>query len=371
LTDPAPSPNIGAVQRSGSGILVFVLVAAMSLSCSGGGSQSSRDAATGGTGGPTGDGSGGSVGTGGSPTDAGAVATGTDGSTSTIPFSGGVYMAATSYGSSCSGLSLERFWPTRATVYYCGFDQLGYWFQFRPTDDQLFYQDDGTGLLMDVAGWTDTLVPSPPCGNTIARVIAFDGQGRLYYQCSNQVFRGNGELVADNVQLLAGVLGDGRVIVTRLTQTSSLRFEVVGPGGTNLSALDAEGMLGGIASAFPTATTTVGNDGFVMVQKLNDPAPPEVVVYHLDAQSRFSLVRRFVVADIATWTLVISDGTVFMREQAAPDTSDIHIIAYPPTSNWPVEIWREGDSPVLHSLGGTSQMLLGPLDAKGPSVVSE
>ncbi len=351
---------------------MFVLVAAISLSCGGDGSQSSRDAATGGTGGLAGDGSGGSVGTGGGSTDAGAVGTGTDGSTSTIPFSGGVYMTATAYGSSCDGMALERFWPTRASVYYCGLDQSGYWFQFRPTDDQLFYQEDGIGLLMDVAGSpSDTLVPSPPCGNTIARVIAFDGQGRVYYQCSYQVFRGNGELMADNVELLAGVLADGRVIVVRQTETSLPRFEVVGPNGTNLSVLDAEGMVGGIAAAFPTATTTVGNDGFVMIEKLNDPAPPEVVIYHLDAQSRFSQVRRFVVADIATWSLVISDGTVFMREQAAPDTSDIHIIAYPPNSNWPTEVWREGDSPVLHSVGGSSQMLIGPLDATGPSVVSE
>jgi hypothetical protein len=358
LTGLALSSKLGSVARRGEG-LKLLTVAATLLSC-GGKSLSSRDAGTGGTGGMV---DGGNGGTGAIVTDAGA---GTDGAANTIPFTGGVYMVGTTSPGSCGADAVERIWPSPATVYYYGFDCLAYWFQFRPTDNQLFYQDDAMGVFMDVAGSTDTLIQTPPCGNAVARVIAFDGQGRLYYQCSYQVLRGNGELVADNVQLLAGALGDGRAIVTRQISTpSSFRFEVVGPGGTTVSVLDADALLGGISAAFPTATTTVGNDGFVMIQKLDGPSP-EVVIFHLDAQSRFTQVRRFPVEEIKTWSLVISDGTVLMSGYTTDGTA-FHIIAYPPNSNAPIEIWRDGASHVVHE-DGAVQLLVGPFDATGPSV---
>ncbi len=61
---------------------------------------------------------------------------------------------------------------------------------------------------------------------------------------------------------------------------------------------------------------------------------------------------------------------MFVREQAAPTTSDLHVIAYPPGGTTPVEVLREGDSPRLDIDNGC-QLLVGPPDASGPSVMSE
>jgi hypothetical protein len=106
----------------------------------------------------------------------------------------------------------------------------------------------------------------------------------------------------------------------------------------------------------------------VLLERQNDPDPPELDAYHLDAQSRWSLVRRLVGVTHANRELVISDGTIFLIEQANPQTSDLHVVAYLPGSNSSLEVWREGQSPVLHD---PIQLLIGPLEASGPSVETE
>jgi hypothetical protein len=74
-----------------------------------------------------------------------------------------------------------------------------------------------------------------------------------------------------------------------------------------------------------------------------------VLVYHVDQQSHWELLRTVV----------------------GPDpTNGYHVVAYPPDSDTPQEIWKSGDSPAVVSHTGT-QLLMGPLDAMGPSVQSE
>jgi hypothetical protein len=367
------------MKRQGGGSKVLVAVVMLSISCSGGGSQSSPDAAPTGSGGAAGRGSGGSTGGGGgggTPTGAGGQNSGIDGGAGAIPFTGGVYFVGSRSPGACGGDVLERFWPTRATNYYTGFGCNALWYQFRPTDEQLVYQDLSKGLLIDGAGNADTLVPTPPCGDSINALnvdFGYDGQGRLYYQCSNTLLRDNGESLVDDIDSLNGVLADGRTIVTRaIANASTGRFEVLGPDGTTVSVLDAATALGGLV--FPVGNATIaGNDGYVIIEHmpdyLNSPAM-ELVVYHLNAASQWNMVRRFPSTDTLTCTLVISDGTVFVREQASPTSGDRHVIAYPPGSETPIEVLREGDSPVIDIDNGC-QMLVGPHDASGPSVVSE
>ena len=117
------------------------------------------------------------------------------------------------------------------------------------------------------------------------------------------------------------------------------------------------------------ATTVSNNDAFVALTRTNVPDPPELYVYRLDPQSRWGLVRRIAGADPGVWTLALSDGTVLVEDQAANDTSDMHVVAYPPDSDIPREVWRESSAMAVHF--GSGQLLVGPLEASGPGVVSE
>ena len=73
----------------------------------------------------------------------------------------------------------------------------------------------------------DDAVPTPPCTTSVEGAFGFDGQGRLYYRCSIRLMRGNGELLATDVNELAGVLADGRTIVYReVMNPPALQFEV-------------------------------------------------------------------------------------------------------------------------------------------------
>ena len=68
--------------------------------------------------------------------------------------------------------------------------------------------------------------------------------------------------------------------------------------------------------------------------------------------------------------LVTSDGTVFVQEEE-PATGDEHIIAYLPGSTTPIEVVTGTSSPKVNLGGGVPEMLIGPREATGPSVVSE
>lgn len=366
----------------GGGSNLFLMGAVLSMSCSSGGSHFSRDAATTEAGGLAGAGTGAAGGAAGAAGGhGGGIGGGTAGTTidagtggaGTIPFSGGVYFVGSLSPGACGADALERFWPTRATVYYTGFGCNANWFQFRATDEQLTYDDLSMGIRIDGAGNADPVVPTPPCGDSIMRRYGYDGQGTLYYQCSNTLLRGNGQTYTTDIVSLSGVLADGRVIVERPIATpSGGQFQVVAPDGSTASVLDADGVLGGFFAAPVDATTTTGNDGFVVVSHQADQNVPatEMVVFHLDPASRWSLVRRFPSSDTLTGVLVISDGTVFVQEEV-PTTGDEHIVAYLPGSTTPVEVVTDTSSPKVSLGGGVPEMLVGPRDATGPSVVSE
>ena len=109
------------------------------------------------------------------------------GSGGALPLTGARRTGATA--PSCGADALERFWPTRATVYYSGFDCSTNYFVFRPTDGQLFYHSIAEGILVDGAGSMDDAVPTPPCTTSVEGAFGFDGQGRLYYRCSIRLMR--------------------------------------------------------------------------------------------------------------------------------------------------------------------------------------
>jgi hypothetical protein len=309
----------------------------------------------------------------------GASPTNPDGSTGgaggSSPSGGprGVYMLGTTSPGSCGGDALERIWPTRATAYYTGFDCYAMLFQFRPTDDQLFYDSLNMGMRIDGAGVADPVVPTPPCADGVDEHFGFDGQGRLHYLCINTLLRSNGETIATNVERLFGVLADGRTIVTSdlSASTSGSAYQLIAPDGAGINLLLPDPAIGGITfPVYHSAATVAGNDAFVLVGRANDPDPPQVLVYHLDPQSRWQLLRTVVGPDPTNGTLLaLPDGTVLHRRDDASSGNN-HIVAYRPGSDTPEEIWKGGDSPAVFSHTGT-QLLMGPLEAAGASVQSE
>jgi hypothetical protein len=95
-----------------------------------------------------------------------------------------------------------------------------------------------------------------------------------------------------------------------------------------------------------------------------------VLVYHLDPQSHWELLRTIVGPDPTNgFFLALPDGTILNRRDD-PTSGNNHVVAYLPGSDTPQEIWKSGDSPAVVSHTGT-QLLMGPLEATGPSVQSE
>ena len=135
-----------------------------------------------------------------------------------------------------------------------------------------------------------------------------------------------------------------------------------------MNVLRPEADLGASAYPVPRATTVVGNDGYVLLARLHDPTRPKRRYCRtLDAQSRWSLVRRLVGVTRQRYELVSGRDDIH-PEQAEPQTSDLHVVAYEPYSEHAARgLARGRRSPVQ---AGWS-LLLGPLDAFGPSVKTE
>jgi hypothetical protein len=287
----------------------------------------------------------------------------------TLPFSDGVYLQGTTSEGLCGTDALQRFWPTKEKTYYYGFNCYADLYQFRPSDWQLFYEATFSGILIDDSTTgTDTLVPTPPCGESVFGKFGFDGAGTMYYMCSGSVRRGNGESVT-GASALAAVLADGRMVVTRASPTGSARFELVDPSGTTVSTLDLSKEFVGTLSALPNACTVSGNDAFLLLSRSQGQEPLEMVVYRLTADSKWLLVRRVTTKRSGLANLVISDGTVFVREDDPTSTFGERIVAFPSGGSETI-VWREDEAPVVRAHIG-DQMLVGPANAQGPSVKPE
>lgn len=82
----------------------------------------------------------------------------------------------------------------------------------------------------------------------------------------------------------------------------------------------------------------------------------EVVVYVLDEESRFRLLRRAPVNGIGSAQLVVSDGTFFVREYDPTSGGDERVYAYLPAGSRRV-VWREAEALYVraHGHGGLLQ----------------
>ena len=125
----------------------------------------------------------------------------------------------------------------------------------------------------------------------------------------------------------------------------------------------------GTLSALPNACTVSGNDAFLLLSRSQGQEPLEMVVYRLTADSKWLLVRRVTTKRSGLANLVISDGTVFVREDDPTSTFGERIVAFPSGGSETI-VWREDEAPVVRAHIG-DQMLVGPANAQGPSVKPE
>jgi hypothetical protein len=280
------------------------------------------------------------------------------------PFSGAVYLQGVLGQGSCGSDALQRFWPTPSPSYRSGFDCYAEWYHFRRSDNALYYTSVFSGIHQD-SDTIDPLVPTPPCDTTVdpaampGTYFDFDASSTLYYQCNGEVRKGDGTLVAQNASLVA-VLDDGRVIATRRS-VGRTDFVVLDGSGNELSRLSPGAELGGELTAAVEATTVVGNLGYVAYRRRYPIQQSEVVVYRVDESSTWSRVRRAAVPGFGFAQLVLSDGTVLIREQDPNNRNEVtqRIMAFLPDGTSRIA-WSEVDPGNVRSFIGFG-LLTGPL----------
>jgi hypothetical protein len=269
----------------------------------------------------------------------------------TRPFTRSVYFA----GDGQSGYALQQVWPTVSRSSRTGFNTYASWYQFRRTDDALFYGATFSGILRDVAGTSDPAEPTPSCTGLSYTGFGFDGRAMLHYRCGSSLRRGNGELVADSIVAISGVFDDGRVLALRSVGSvgnSASVYVVIDANGVELIRFPATGFFTGSMVPRFDGTSVDGNVAYLLLNRRYDQETDEIVVYMVDEASRFRLVRRRVVPDLGVAELAVSDGTIFVQD-------DELIRAYLPDNTTRI-VWRAAEAILVYPTVFTEQLLVGP-----------
>lgn len=280
----------------------------------------------------------------------------------TKAFAQQVYLEGTTSEGLSGNAALQVFWPELAMTHLSGFDSYARRYLFRGSDDQLFYFATFSGIHENLDP-DDPVVLTPPCGDRAGQDFGFDGSGTLHYRCTETLRRGNGELLATSIERIAGVMTDGRVvIVASLDFPFGSTYAVLDENGDEISRLNTEAAFTGELSPLPEATSLSadGLDAYLLLHREWGQNQEELVAYTLTPNNDWLLVRRITVDNIGMSQLLLSDGTVFVRERDPLTTFDEQIIAYKNDGVTEI-VWREADVPV----GGVrahigDQMLVGP-----------
>jgi hypothetical protein len=282
----------------------------------------------------------------------------------TLPFDGAVYVTE----GPLNDVSIRQTWPTQSATTRSGFGPAGSLFGFRPTDGALYYMQAQLGIYVDDSPtMADSQVPTPPCvvpsggvflSGLLGYTFGFDAQGRLVYQCNDQIFRGDGTVVPGPGNFI-GALADGRVLVIESDGTATgARLTVVAPTGDRGPALDLPGYM-----PFLTATTVRANDAFVLLLRPDDPTGAavsfagELVEYRLDPQSTWLHVRTLHIDDYGLSQVALSDGTVVILLYGAATDTMPKAVAFLPDGTQRT-VWGEGTTASVGQ--GSSLLFTGP-----------
>lgn len=275
----------------------------------------------------------------------------------TQPFGRGVYLGGHT-SSQCGSSLLQRFWPTLAPNYVGGLSCSVSQLSFPEFDEGLYFVS--AGVYRKTSAPTPTKLPTPACFALSMQSIGFDGAGTLHYACAGILRRGDGEVLTGSVGNIVAVLSDGRVIVTRGGPTSDSQFVVLGRDGSELARFPPYGMFSGRVSPAPASASTAGNRAYVGLTRSfqqNGQGPLEILVYAVDEDSTFRMVRRLAMPSSFGSYVVVSDGTVFAYSLP---TVNRNVTAYLPNDTTKVA-WKDTDTPAFQT-GNDRTLLVGPLN---------
>lgn len=279
--------------------------------------------------------------------------------TFTKPYAGGVYLTGTGLDSANSGRALQQFWPRLSTAYLHEFDPYADKFRFRRSDGELFYSATFSGVMHATPG-KDTQEPSL-CGGKSGQArpgFDFSAENTLFYQCQSSLFRGNEQLIADGIDAISGVFDDGRSLVTRMLGYESFVYSVIGSDGEELNRFPPAGFYTGRLQVVPDGTSFDGDLAYTLLIRTYDQVTTELLLYAIDEQSIFRLVRRRIVPSLGFTQLALSDGTILVADAA-------FVRAYLPDNNERVA-YRATEGIVVRPENTLSraQLVPGPLAAE-------
>lgn len=232
----------------------------------------------------------------------------------TRAFAGGVYFKGRSSDAGCDSAALQQFWPELSVDYLHGFRCYADRYRFRKSDGALFYSATSGGIVRDTP--TTDVFQAASCGSGSPQAsFDFTADDLLYFQCQSALVRGDpAELVADGVDELAGVFDDGRSLITRKLGPDSYVYSVVAVDGTELNRFPPAGFYTGSLETRPLSTTVVDNIAYTLLLRTYDQVKREILLYAIDEQSIFRLVRRRIVPSFGFTELALSDGTIFVYD---------------------------------------------------------
>ena len=246
----------------------------------------------------------------------------------TKPYTGGIYLTGTGLDGGNTARALQQFWPRLSPSYLHDFDSYADKFRFRRSDGELFYSATFSGVLHATPG-KDTPEPSLCGGKSgLARAgFDFSAENSLYYQCQTSLYRGNEQLVADGIAVIAGVFDDGRSLVTRALDYDNAVYSVIDRDGEELNRFPPAGFYTGSLQVVPYGTSFDGDVAYTLLVRTYDQVTTELLLYAIDEQSTFRLVRRRIVPSLGFTQLALSDGSIFVSDAAfvrayLPDNSE-------------------------------------------------
>lgn len=237
--------------------------------------------------------------------------------TFTKPYAGGIYLTGIGLDGGSSARALQQFWPRLSPAYLHDFNTYADKFRFRRSDGELFYSATFSGVMHATPG-KDTPEPSLCGGKSGLARSAFDfsAENTLYYLCQSSLFRGNEQLVSDGIDLIAGVFDDGRSLVTRKLDNDTYVYSVIGSDGEELNRFPPPGFYTGRLQVAPYGTSLDGDLAYTLLVRTYDQVTTELLLYAIDEQSTFRLVRRRIVPSLGFTQLALSDGSIFVSDAA-------------------------------------------------------
>lgn len=242
-------------------------------------------------------------------------------------------------------IAIQPIYPTGMFdpgYFQIGFDMGAFDFRFRRMDGRLFYDAAFRGIVEDhrddsFQPVNDVDVATPPCKDNPAGQFDFDGAGVAHYECPvaelSPIYR-DGTMIADMVEDIAGVLDDGRVIITE-----KAFYVVLDPDGTEDTRHTA-----GLGGPSASAATVVGNDAYLLFRGNN------VIVRFNGADSTFTEVGQVTLSETDLGSLLVHPAGRLFVNADDPDgdqPDDRMIVSYAFDGSDRQVHWRETEQTLV------------------------